>query len=88
MATAEPMDMHTVRATYEASAPIMAVEASKAYVRTLAEHQDAAMAGDPDAIRSIHEARALFALAAPEVVETQRYADPEPWRMHARRYIA
>ncbi|MFF5008038.1 hypothetical protein ACFY3G_35055 [Streptomyces phaeochromogenes] len=81
------MDIHSVRAMYEASAPVMAAGASRAYVRALVEHQAAALAGDPDARHAIGEARALFALAAPEL-EERRYADREQRRMYARRSIA
>lgn len=88
MATAGPMDMRSVRAAYEASAPVMAAGASRAYIQALAEYQDAALAGDPDARRAIREAHDLFVLAAPELAEQQRYTDPEQRRMYARRSIA
>lgn len=76
-----------VRAAYEASTHGMAVSASRAYLRALAERQAAALAGDLDATRDIRESHALFALAAPEVVELQ-HADPGARRMHAHRSIA
>ncbi|MGW2284941.1 hypothetical protein [Streptomyces phaeochromogenes] len=88
MATIGPMDMRSVRAAYEASAPVMAAGASRAYIQALVEHQDAALAGDPEARRAIREAHELFALAVPELAEQRRYADPEQRRMHARRSIA
>ncbi|MDX3634802.1 hypothetical protein PV728_32005 [Streptomyces europaeiscabiei] len=82
-----PTTAQEIRAAYAASSYALALSASRAYVRTLAEHQDAALAGDPRALRAVSEALALFAITAPELAE-QQYADPEQRRMTARRSIA
>ncbi|MEW2254986.1 hypothetical protein [Streptomyces sp. NPDC047869] len=83
----EPTDIYAVRAAYEASAYGQARGASSAYLRTLAEHQEAALAGDLAALRAISAARGAFALAAPEP-EALQAADPEQRRMLARRTIS
>ncbi|MGI5406627.1 hypothetical protein ACQEV9_07505 [Streptomyces chartreusis] len=56
-----------IRAIHGASAYSMVTGASRAYIRALAEHQGAALAGDADAARTIREAQALFTLACPEL---------------------
>ncbi|WP_329276962.1 hypothetical protein [Streptomyces sp. NBC_01451] len=57
---------------YEASAYGMVVGASRAYARALAAHQDAALAGDPDALQAIQETRVLFTIAAPKLAQPTR----------------
>ncbi|WP_445279656.1 hypothetical protein [Streptomyces sp. DSM 118148] len=76
-----------VRTAYEASSHALALGASRAYLRTLAEQQDAALTGDADAVRAVREARTLLALASPELVALQ-VADPEQRPMIARRTIS
>ncbi|MGW3913184.1 hypothetical protein ACWEBX_16955 [Streptomyces sp. NPDC005070] len=53
----------------------------------MTKHQDAALAGDADARRSIREAQALFATAAPESAR-QQHTDRARARAAARRSIA
>ncbi|MFE0383933.1 hypothetical protein ACFW1F_07585 [Streptomyces bungoensis] len=83
----DPSAVHDVRVAYEASSQVLALGASRAYVGALAEHQDAALAGDVDAVRAIREARAVFALAAPHLEELQ-HNDRAFRQGYARRSIA
>ncbi|MEU6705759.1 hypothetical protein [Streptomyces wuyuanensis] len=80
-------ELNAIRAAYEASGPALAASASRAYVRALVDHQDAAFAGDPGAARAIREAGALLAVAVPALSQ-QRDMDPEQRRLRARRSIA
>ncbi|MFF4308504.1 hypothetical protein [Streptomyces sp. NPDC001507] len=75
------------RAQYEASSHALALGASRAYLRALAEHQDAALGGDPVARRAIAEAGSLLALAAPGLAE-QQHTDPAARQEFSRRSIA
>ncbi|MCX3290043.1 hypothetical protein OR263_25585 [Streptomyces sp. NEAU-H22] len=76
-----------VRAAYASSSYALTTAASRAYTNALIEHQAAALAEDPEALRAIREARAVLGIAAPEVEQLERL-DPGQRRMHAVRSIA
>lgn len=87
MTTRKSPHGRNVRAAYESSTYGMAVGVSRAYLRALTEHQAAALAGNPVALRHAREAHALFALVTPELAD-QQYVGSEVRRMRARRTIA
>ncbi|MFH9589156.1 hypothetical protein ACH4LS_28965 [Streptomyces luteogriseus] len=85
--TTEPHRIHDVRAAYASSSYALTAAASRAYINALVEHQDAAFAGDPDALRAICDARAVVGTTAPRPEQLGR-TDPGLRRMHAFRSIA
>ncbi|MFE6092727.1 hypothetical protein ACFQ7M_12150 [Streptomyces massasporeus] len=72
---------------YATSAHARGRWASRVYTNALIEHQAAALAGDPEALRAIRDARVVLGFAAPEVEQLERL-DPGQRRMHAVRSIA
>ncbi|MEU5737021.1 hypothetical protein ABZ784_03365 [Streptomyces tendae] len=78
---------YDARAVYMSSSYARAFGAGRAYIDALTEHQEAALAGDLDAVRVIREARALRAIVAPQL-EQMECATPEQRARLNRRVIA
>lgn len=76
----EEISARDIRAAYAASDHGTSTSASRAYVRATAEHQDAALRGDVEAVRAIREARIVFDMFLPEAVR------PHPDEDAAQRY--